>query len=91
MLARYASANPNGSAADIAGIVNEAGNVVGLMPHPEHAIDPLTGPRRDGLGFFTSVLRRAGGRVSTAWAAARTPSRGPRPRRTGRSPTPSSA
>ncbi len=33
--------------------------MVGLMPHPEHAIDPLTGPGRDGLGFFTSVLRQA--------------------------------
>ena len=36
---------------------NEAGNVVGLMPHPEHAIDALTGPGTDGLGFFSSVLR----------------------------------
>ena len=52
-------ANPNGSAGDIAGICNEAGNVVGLMPHPEHAIDPLTGPSADGLGFFTSVLLAA--------------------------------
>ena len=42
---------------DIAGVRNEAGNVVGLMPHPEHAIDALTGPGTDGLGFFTSVLR----------------------------------
>jgi len=56
VLARYASGNPNGSAADIAGVVNEAGNVAGLMPHPEHAIDPLTGPADDGLAFFTSVL-----------------------------------
>ena len=56
MIARYAGANPNGSAGDIAGICNEAGNVVGLMPHPEHAIDALTGPGADGLGFFTSVL-----------------------------------
>jgi len=38
--------------------VNEAGNVVGLMPHPEHAVDPLTGPSADGLGFFASVLKR---------------------------------
>ena len=59
ILARYASGNPNGSAADIAGVVSEAGNVVGLMPHPEHAIDSLTGPADDGLGFFTSVLRVA--------------------------------
>ncbi|HEU5419778.1 MAG TPA: phosphoribosylformylglycinamidine synthase subunit PurQ [Streptosporangiaceae bacterium] len=56
VLARYASGNPNGSARDIAGVVNEAGNVAGLMPHPEHAVDPLTGPSADGLGFFTSVL-----------------------------------
>jgi phosphoribosylformylglycinamidine synthase I len=59
VVARYAGANPNGSAADIAGICNEAGNVVGLMPHPEHAVDPLTGPSADGLGFFTSVLLAA--------------------------------
>jgi phosphoribosylformylglycinamidine synthase len=56
VLARYASGNPNGSARDIAGVVNEAGNVAGLMPHPEHAVDPLTGPSADGLGFFASVL-----------------------------------
>jgi phosphoribosylformylglycinamidine synthase len=53
---RYTGDNPNGSAASIAGVCNEAGNVVGLMPHPEHAVDPLTGPSADGLGFFTSVL-----------------------------------
>lgn len=57
VLARYADGNPNGSVADIAGVVSEAGNVAGLMPHPEHAIDPLTGPAADGLDFFTSVLR----------------------------------
>jgi phosphoribosylformylglycinamidine synthase I len=56
ILARYASGNPNGSAGDVAGVVSEAGNVVGLMPHPEHAVDPLTGPSADGLGFFASVL-----------------------------------
>jgi phosphoribosylformylglycinamidine synthase subunit PurQ / glutaminase len=49
--------NPNGSQRDIAGITNEAGNVVGLMPHPEHAIEALTGPSVDGLGFFKSILR----------------------------------
>ena len=59
VIARYAGGNPNGSAADIAGICNEAGNVVGLMPHPEHAIDTLTGPTADGLGFFTSILLAA--------------------------------
>jgi phosphoribosylformylglycinamidine synthase I len=57
VVARYASGNPNGSADDIAGVTNEAGNVVGLMPHPEHAVDALTGPSADGLGFFASVLR----------------------------------
>jgi phosphoribosylformylglycinamidine synthase I len=59
ILARYASGNPNGSAGDIAGVTSEAGHVVGLMPHPEHAVDPLTGPSADGLGFFQSVLRAA--------------------------------
>ena len=48
--------NPNGSYRNIAGITNERGNVVGLMPHPEHAVEPLTGPTTDGLGFFTSVM-----------------------------------
>jgi phosphoribosylformylglycinamidine synthase len=52
----YAGGNPNGSAAAIAGVCNAAGNVVGLMPHPEHAVSELTGPSADGLGFFTSVL-----------------------------------
>jgi phosphoribosylformylglycinamidine synthase I len=56
ILARYSDGNPNGSAGDVAGVTSEAGNVVGLMPHPEHAVDPLTGPSSDGLGFFTSVL-----------------------------------
>ena len=54
---RYDRCNPNGSRRDIAGVCNEAGNVVGLMPHPEHAIDPLTGPSADGLTMFTSVLK----------------------------------
>nr|WP_298330826.1 phosphoribosylformylglycinamidine synthase subunit PurQ [Haloactinopolyspora sp.] len=53
---RYVGENPNGSLRDIAGITNARGNVVGLMPHPEHAVDALTGPTTDGLGFFTSVL-----------------------------------
>lgn len=56
VIARYLDLNPNGSRRDIAGISNEAGNVVGLMPHPEHAVEALTGPTIDGLGFFTSVL-----------------------------------
>jgi len=55
---RYVGGNPNGALRDIAGIRNEAGNVVGLMPHPEHAIDPLTGPSADGLGMFVSVLKQ---------------------------------
>ena len=61
---RYVGWNPNGSRRDIAGITNERGNVVGLMPHPEHAVEPGFGPdsilngRRgtDGLGFFTSAI-----------------------------------
>jgi phosphoribosylformylglycinamidine synthase I len=57
IVARYLEVNPNGSRRDIAGITNAAGNVVGLMPHPEHAVEDLTGPGTDGLGFFTSVLR----------------------------------
>ena len=56
VIARYVGKNPNGSRNLIAGITNERGNVVGLMPHPEHAIDPLTGPTAQGLGFFTSIL-----------------------------------
>jgi phosphoribosylformylglycinamidine synthase len=56
VIARYVGVNPNGSRNLIAGITNERGNVVGLMPHPEHAIDPLTGPSAQGLGFFTSIL-----------------------------------
>lgn len=49
--------NPNGSAHDIAGVTNEAGNVVGLMPHPEHSVEELTGGSTDGLAFFSSLLR----------------------------------
>ena len=56
IIARYVGENPNGSRNLIAGITNDRGNVVGLMPHPEHAIDSLTGPSTDGLPFFTSVL-----------------------------------
>ncbi len=61
---RYVGVNPNGSLRDIAGITNERGNVVGLMPHPEHATEPGFGPDTpdamrsgiDGLTFFTSAL-----------------------------------
>jgi len=56
VIARYVGHNPNGSRNLIAGITNARGNVVGLMPHPEHAIDELTGPSARGLGFFTSIL-----------------------------------
>ncbi|MFC7407189.1 phosphoribosylformylglycinamidine synthase subunit PurQ [Georgenia alba] len=62
---RYEGLNPNGSLRDIAGVTNERGNVVGLMPHPEHAVEPGFGPDRagaprsgtDGLGLFTSAVR----------------------------------
>ena len=63
---RYADSDPNGSAGGIAGVCNAAGNVVGLMPHPEHAVDPLTGPSADGLRFFLSVA--TGGRGLGRWA-----------------------
>ena len=56
VIARYLELNPNGSRRDIAGITNARGNVVGIMPHPEHAVEKLTGPTTDGLGFFTSLL-----------------------------------
>jgi phosphoribosylformylglycinamidine synthase len=64
---RYVGINPNGSLLDIAGLRNEKGNVVGLMPHPEHATEPGFGPDTeaamqsgtDGLGFFTSVLKQS--------------------------------
>ena len=57
VIARYLELNPNGSRRDIAGITNARGNVVGIMPHPEHAVEKLTGPTTDGLGFFTSLLK----------------------------------
>ncbi|MEA2390202.1 MAG: phosphoribosylformylglycinamidine synthase subunit PurQ / glutaminase [Solirubrobacteraceae bacterium] len=58
VVVRYAAGhNFNGSARDIAGVSNETGNVVGLMPHPEHAVDPLTGSA-DGLCLFSSVRDR---------------------------------
>ena len=59
---RYADKNPNGSKNDIAGITNARGNVVGVMPHPEQAIESLTGPSEDGLKFFTSILQSMVGR-----------------------------
>jgi phosphoribosylformylglycinamidine synthase subunit PurQ / glutaminase len=57
VVARYVEVNPNGSMRDIAGITDERGNVVGLMPHPEHSVDVLCGSGTDGLPFFTSALR----------------------------------
>jgi phosphoribosylformylglycinamidine synthase len=54
---RYREVNPVGAMNDIAGISNERGNVVGLMPHPEHAVEELTGPSTDGLGVFESVMK----------------------------------
>jgi phosphoribosylformylglycinamidine synthase I len=54
---RYHGVNPNGSARDIAGIVNDAGNVLGVMPHPERVVDPLVGGD-DGLAIFSSLLAR---------------------------------
>ena len=59
VVARYLGANPNGSLRDIAGVTDERGRVVGLMPHPEHAVEELTGASTDGLAFFTSVLSGA--------------------------------
>jgi phosphoribosylformylglycinamidine synthase len=59
VVVRYVGGNPNGSSRDIAGVTSADGRVVGLMPHPEHAVEELTGPSVDGLGFFTSVLQGA--------------------------------
>jgi phosphoribosylformylglycinamidine synthase I len=56
VVVRYVDGNPNGSSRDIAGVTSANGRVVGLMPHPEHAVEDLTGPSTDGLGFFGSVL-----------------------------------
>ncbi len=55
VVVRYAGKNPNGSYRNIAGITNAAGNVVGLMPHPEHAVEELTGTGTDGLAFFLAI------------------------------------
>jgi phosphoribosylformylglycinamidine synthase len=56
VLFRYAGGNPNGSLRDIAGVCSADGRVAGLTPHPEHAIDALTGPGTDGLAMFTSLI-----------------------------------
>ena len=64
VLLRYAPGhNPNGSLRDIAGVCNEARNVFGLMPHPEHAVDPLTGSV-DGLALFESIRQALAGRAA---------------------------
>jgi phosphoribosylformylglycinamidine synthase len=71
---RYEDWNPNGSRNDIAGVTNEAGNVVGLMPHPEHAVEPGFGPDGpggprsgvDGLGFFASAVQHLAGVAAAA-------------------------
>ncbi len=61
ILLRYAPGhNPNGSEQDVAGVTNRAGNVFGLMPHPEHAVDPLIGGSADGLTIFESVRAHVG-------------------------------
>jgi phosphoribosylformylglycinamidine synthase len=66
VLLRYAPGeNPNGSLRDIAGVTNEQGNVFGLMPHPEHAVDPLTGSV-DGLRIFESMRAHIDDRVLAA-------------------------
>ncbi|MFT4234597.1 MAG: phosphoribosylformylglycinamidine synthase subunit PurQ [Microbacterium sp.] len=69
---RYLGVNPNGSVDDIAGVTNAAGNVVGLMPHPEHAVEPGFGPDTavamrsgtDGLTFFDSVIASLAARAA---------------------------
>jgi phosphoribosylformylglycinamidine synthase subunit PurQ / glutaminase len=62
VLLRYEGESPNGSVADVAGVVNEAGNVMGLMPHPEHAVDPLLGPA-DGALVLASLVDAARDRL----------------------------
>src|SRR6478672_4449886 len=61
---RYLGTSPNGAVRDIAGIASADGRVVGLMPHPEHAIDSLTGPSTDGLDFFRSAIDAVLGSIS---------------------------
>jgi phosphoribosylformylglycinamidine synthase I len=70
VILRYAAGqNPNGSAREIAAVVNEGGNVMGLMPHPEHAVDPLTGSE-DGLRIFASLAAPAADRETAKVSAA---------------------
>ncbi len=59
---RYADGNPNGSVGDVAGVVNDSGNVMGLMPHPEHAVDPLLGSG-DGAMILASLVDAARDRM----------------------------
>ena len=66
VVVRYLGGNPNGSMRDIAGIRNARGNVVGLMPHPEHAVEEGYGPSLDGRGFFTSIIKQTLESAATA-------------------------
>jgi hypothetical protein len=66
------AANPNGSLRDIAGVCSADGRIAGLMPHPEHAIDILTGPSTDGLGLFASLADALGLPVANGPARTRT-------------------
>jgi phosphoribosylformylglycinamidine synthase I len=67
LVLRYDGDNPNGSVADVAGVINEAGNVMGLMPHPEHAVDPLLGPT-GGAPLLGSLVDAAARRTPAAVA-----------------------
>ncbi len=78
VVARYLGDDPNGSMRAIAGITTERGNVVGLMPHPEHAVDSLCGPGTGGLPFFTSVLQSLAASAPAA-SAGTPPPQGPPP------------
>ena len=73
VVAYYSGATRTARLRDIAGITNERGNVVGIMPHPEHAVEDLTGPGTDGLGFFTSVLKELVQVIDTVKNAEATP------------------
>ena len=65
LLLRYDGDNPNGAVADVAGVINEAGNIMGLMPHPEHAVDSLLGAT-GGAPILTSLVDAAGDRLTVA-------------------------
>src|SRR4051812_36863336 len=65
LILRYDGDNPNGSVADVAGVINEAANVMGLMPHPEHAVDPLLGPT-GGVPLLASLVDAARARLAVS-------------------------